>query len=123
MSDSIYKKLINALFQMSGSRAMPNGSLKINIPIEPGNSKITYVAPDNGFIRLRALGHVTALEIDSNNQYGVLTGIDGDVFSNNCLFLPVKKGDIVGLLMRPQTGLEISLDRSCEFCHLMGGGG
>lgn len=123
MSDSIYKKLTNALFQRSGSRAMPNGNLKINIPIEPGNSKTTYVAPDNGFIRLRALGHVTALEIDSNNQYGVLSGIEGDVISNNSLFLPVKKGDSVGLLMRPQSGLEISSDRGCEFYHLMGRGG
>lgn len=123
MSDSIYKKLINALFKLSGEQAMPNGNLKINIPIEPGSSKTTYVAPDNGFIKLRALGHVTALEIDSNNQYGVLSGVEGDVVSNNSLFLPVKKGDSVGLLMRPQTGLEISSDRSCDFYHLMGGGG
>lgn len=116
------KSLINALFKLSGGQAMPNGDLRINIPIEPSNSKITFVAPDNGFIRLRALGHVNALEIDSNNQYGVLSGIEGNAISNNSLFLPVKKGDIVGLLMRPQTDFEISSDRSCTFYHLVGGG-
>lgn len=117
------KSLINALFQMSGGQAMPNSDLRINIPIEPFDSKTsTYVAPDNGFIHLRALGNVYALEIGCNNKYGVLSGILGNTASNNALFLPVKKGDTVSLLMSSQPGLEISSDRSCTFYHLVGKG-
>lgn len=53
MSDSIFKKLVNALFQLSGSRAMPNYNGQI-LGVTLINEQ-TVVSPVNGYLRVHAV--------------------------------------------------------------------
>ena len=117
------KRLWQTVLNLAGSKAMPKDSPYINIPIQPSEQKSYWTAPDNGYVRLRALGFVEAVEIDANNTYSTLAGINDAVISNNSILLPVKKGDRVGLLMRPYENYSISEDHACTFHYLVGGGG
>ena len=95
MSDSIYKKLTNALFKLSGGQAMP----KYSSPIEHSGSG-TYVAPYDGYIQIHG---VAGAELDeaqlSINDIRIANLIA--VVAGNWLdfIVPVHKGDncLVGI--------------------------
>ena len=89
MSDSIYKKLVNALFKLSGGQAMP----KYSSPIEhSGNG--TYAAPYDGYIQIHgaagAEGDETQLSINDIRIANLIAVVAGNWLD---FIVPVHKGD------------------------------
>lgn len=114
------KKLINALFQLSGSRAMPIPDVRLAVNVYEGNvtnnQNINFVAPTDGYLCATA---------NSNTENSELTITFGDMSTGvpaasigwglRC-FAPLKKGTscVVGTV-----GLASA---NVKFYKLVGGG-
>ena len=91
MSDSIYKKLVNALFKLSGGQAMPQSQYT-------ETTSATYIAPADGWV-------IFSFQTQSDNNPWYIVYINSIPFFNivgsafigggSLAFVPVKKGDIV----------------------------
>lgn len=91
MSDSIYKKLTNALFKLSGGQAMPQSQYT-------ETTSATYIAPADGWVFF-------SFKTQSANNPWFVVYINSIPFFNivgssfvggsALAFVPVKKGDIV----------------------------
>ena len=114
MSDSIYKKLTNALFKLSGTQAMPKAQWT-----DISFTNNTYTAPYACYLKIGF--NVTIAENPWFNVY-ITNGISmnlpcvGFVNAQSSVFIPLKKGDQVNLLYY---GCEISLS---QIFPLVGGG-
>ena len=120
MSDSIYKKLVNALFQLSGSRAMPvpdaNLATTIYVGIATGNQNFDYIAPTDGYLCATANSSTENAELTitfGDMSTGVPAAAPG--WGLRC-FAPLKKGTncIVGTIGLASVNIK--------FYKLVGGG-
>ena len=115
MSDSIYKKLINALFQMSGSRAMPKTGDYITI----GDGITQFTASSDGWLKVYSTTTNTVtpwLNVSVNNSLGMVIPCNAFLEALTCLVMPLKKGDQVTILYN---GVTIG---AVQLFKLVGGG-
>ena len=115
MSDSIYKKLTNALFKLSGGQAMPNE--QSNVITHSFSGLTNFVAPSDGYVCL--------MVEDSNNTWYRLSLIDNAIsciFNNNVGsyfgsgWFAVKKGATI------QSSLNSGVIGVIKFISFVGGG-
>ena len=106
------KKLINALFQMSGSRAMPNPNSRIELQ----NGITTYVAPFDGwFYTAQSLPQNTRIFVSSNGvEVSSWSPAQNSVVSGG---IPVAKGQTVTIEIP-----ESASPYWTYFTNLVGGG-
>ena len=90
MSDSIYKKLVNALFKLSGGQAMPNPDDRIELQ----NESTTYIAPSDGwFYTAQLLPQNSRIFVSSNGvEVSSWSPAQNSVVSGG---IPVAKGQTV----------------------------
>lgn len=90
MNDSIYKKLVNALFKLSGGQAMPNPDDRIEL--QKGIK--TYIAPSDGwFFAAQSLPQNTRFFVSSNGvEVSSWSPAQNSVVSGG---IPVAKGQTV----------------------------
>lgn len=119
MSDSIYKKLINALFKLSGSQAMINRDDKQSITVNATGTPVSFVAPKDGYIFVRALGAVNASEVSVAGDYTVLGGSTA-TSTYVGISTPIKKGEQATITIRSTQSQTIS-DYRAYFVALVGG--
>ena len=115
MSDSIYKKLVNALFQMSGSRAMPSANY-IDLPLNsPHDTLKDYIAPCDGYLAVLTDDTNGWAECRNDNVNFIYSRSNGDFPS---AYIPVSKGQNVKYrLSQASSGYHYA-----RFIKLMGGG-
>ena len=112
MSDSIYKKLTNALFKLSGGQAMPSAEV-VSVSKTSDNN---YVAPSDGYFTLdgeQAIGNGSYLHGTSSGLALITASLQGQGAK---LYSPAKKGSTVFLFASQYTSSNIS------FTKLVGGG-
>ena len=114
------KKLINALFQMSGSRAMPIPDARLAVNVYEGNvtsnQNVNFVAPTDGYLCATATSSTENAELTitfGDMSTGVPAAAPG--WGLRC-FAPLKKGTscVVGAV-----GLG---SLNVKFYKLVGGG-
>lgn len=110
------KQLINALFKLSGTQAVPvttGGMVEI-----PG---ATYIAPSAGYLHYSRLSNGRGyLRINVNGVINqVIYGSEQNGYKS--LYIPVNKGDNVTEIFGSTTDTEI-LSESKRFIKLVGGG-
>lgn len=110
------KSLINALFKMSGSQAMPvttSGMIEI--------SGTTYVAPSAGYIHYTRLGDGPGyIRINVNGVINqVIYGSEQNGYKS--VYVPVNKGDNITNISGSTSDTEIKSE-SKQFIKLVGGG-
>lgn len=116
MSDSIYKKLVNALFKLSGGQAMPEIGEIATVSVV---GDLTYTAPADGYISLSALGQTSdwkrvSLQID---VIDFLIQGTSQYFASG--WIPVKKGQSVKVSLKNGSN---DVAGSLIFMKLVGGG-
>lgn len=94
MSDSMYKKLVNALFKLSGSQAMPNYNGKISGVTLVNNQSVT--AAVNGYLLVHAevsdTNAINDVSVTLSNSDRIVT-TQGNREGNWVDFLfPIQKG-------------------------------
>ena len=109
------KKLINALFQMSGSRAMPSANY-IDLPLNsPHDTLKDYVAPCDGYLAVLTDDTDGWAECRNDNINFIYSRSNGDFPS---AYMPVSKGQNVKYrLSQASNGYH-----HARFIKLMGGG-
>lgn len=108
---SIYKNLVNALFKLSGSQAMPSGE---TITVSP-TANNNYIAPTDGYFTLSgesALGDGAYLQ-GSGSGLALITSYSQGQGAR--LYIPAKKGNAVYLVTSSFVSSNIS------FTKLVGG--
>ena len=116
MSDSIYKKLVNALFKLSGSQAMPSAS-SITIISSDNTDEVTYVAPADGYVSLMTkyvTENGTIQLYDETVDFAFQT-YKKDASTRMKFYIPVRKGDTI----KKQGALTVD---KMIFNYLVGGG-
>ena len=95
------KSLLEALFKLSGSQAMPSNNI-VQIGVPQGDVITEYTAPANGYVCLRVTNatQATILQLETAKNR-LLSLIDVE---NNAAFggayIPVRKGEVVSILAR-----------------------
>lgn len=110
-----FKTLQNALFQLSGSRAMPNVSNTLRY--DPRESPFTLTAPDDGYMCAEGVSIDAKNEISINNSNVRSSQFSSQTWGARC-FVPVHKGDQINVIY---TGFNIQT-AALYFTKLMGGG-
>ena len=114
-----FKSLINALFKLSGGQAMINRDDKQSITVNAIGTPVSFVAPKDGYIFVRALGAVSAAEVLVGENYTVLGGSTA-TSTYVGISTPIKKGEQAKITIRSTQGQTIS-DYRAYFSALVGG--
>lgn len=118
MSDSIYKKLVNALFKLSGGQAMPDISSIVNINIA---GTYEYVAPDNGYVNIQISNQASTWKRLSlvMDKVDLLDDSKSTYWASG--WFPVRKGDTVIATLGENEAQE-GIPGYLTFVRLMGKG-
>lgn len=110
------KKLINALFQMSGSRAMPSPS-HINIINSDSTGEVAYVAPADGYVSLvtKAVNENGTIQLYNETVNFAFQTYKKEAATRMKFYIPVRKGDTI----KKQGSLTVD---GMSFNYLVGGG-
>lgn len=115
MRDSIYKKLVNALFKLSGGQAMPKtGDYTV---IE--KTETNFVIPYSGYLKVFSLTsnmNTPWLNVTVNNSLAMILPCVNSLQGLSCVVLPVKKGDSISIL---SNGIQVD---GIHLFKLVGGG-
>lgn len=91
------KSLINALFKLSGSQAMPKTGDYITI----GEGITQFTVSSDGWLKVYSTTTNTTtpwLNVSVNNGVGIVTPCNAFLEALTCLVMPVKKGDSITIL-------------------------
>lgn len=111
----LLKSLINALFKLSGSQAMPKTGEYITI----GEGITQFTASSDGWVKVYSMTTNTTtpwLNVSVNNGVGMVTPCNAFLEALTCLVMPVKKGDSITILYNGVTLGAVQLFK------LVGGG-
>lgn len=116
MSDSIYKKLTNAHFKLSGGQAMPNE--QSNVITHIFTESTSFVAPSDGYVCLKVGASSNTwyrlLLIENDLEY-LFNSEAGAYFGSG--WFAVKKGATI------QSSLNSGVTGFIKFISSVGGGG
>ena len=116
MSDSIYKKLTNALFKLSGGQAMPNE--QSNVITHSFSESTSFIAPSDGYVCLRVEDSRTTwyrLSLITNSMDYLFNNDAGAYFGSG--WFAVKKGATI------ESSLNSGVSGVIKFISSVGGGG
>lgn len=109
------KSLINALFKLSGSQAMPKTGDYITI----GGGATQFTASSDGWLKVYSTTtNITTpwINVSVNNGVGIVLPCNAFLQALTCLIMPVKKGDSITILFNGVTLGAVQLFK------LVGGG-
>lgn len=116
------KSLINALFKLSGSQAMPGGSnLNFTQAMQP-NSKFDWVAPNEGYITVTCNNSFfwMAIQTAFNGVFSERFSIYSDNGLYSSLSYPCSKGQTVRITVGAATGKNENYEVYIKYTNTIG---